>query len=115
MRYSCSHWLPRLLYPMPRVSYHWLFCLTMALVLAIATPVAAGGHHGDAACVGNLAGQDSAVAWESAMVDSGELDTAAASLCSMTCAQCPASMARLANDAVASSIGRERYCTPVTL
>jgi hypothetical protein len=90
---------------MRRLSSHWLLSLLMVLVLAMAPPVAAGGHHGDAACVESLVGQDSALAWElSAMFDPGEPDAPAASSCGSPCAQCVASMARLADDAVAASI-----------
>ena len=90
---------------MRQLSCHWLLCLMMALVLAIAAPVVAGGHHGDATCVESLVGQDSAVAWElSAMVEPSEPDASLASPCCMPCAQCGATLARLTIDAVAASI-----------
>lgn len=90
--------------PMRRLSCHWLLSLLMALVLAIAPPVAAGGLHGHASCLGSLAMQDQA-AWDtSGTADPNEPDATLASPCCMPCASCGASMARLSGGAVSSSI-----------
>lgn len=71
---------------MPRFSCHWLPSLLMALVLAVAPPVAAGGHHGDVSCLESLAVLDQAMAWEKA--DSEEPLFNVASPCCMPCLQC---------------------------
>lgn len=95
-------------YPyMRRLSSHWLLSLLMALVLAMAPPVAAGGHHGDAACLESQLMEHSAMqgaaAWDlSATADPSEPDASLASPCCIPCAQCGASMARLIIEAVAS-------------
>ncbi len=94
---------------MRRLSYHWLLSLLMALVLAIAPPVAAGGHHGDASCLGSQLEERSAMQgsadWDlSAAADPSEPDASLASPCCMPCAQCGATFARLTIDAMASPL-----------
>lgn len=89
---------------MRRLSCHWLLSLVMALLLAIAAPVAAGGHHGDVACLESLSLEDP-VAWDtSETAEPSESHSSAASPCCLPCAQCGASMARLAAEGAVSSI-----------
>ena len=89
---------------MRRLSSHCLLSLLMALVLAIAAPVAAGGHHGDAACLESLSVEDQ-MGWNtSETAEPSESHSSVASPCCLPCAQCGASMARLASEAVVSSL-----------
>lgn len=93
---------------MRRLSCHWLLSLLMALVLAMAPPVAAGGHHGDAACLERHVMEGSAMqatsAWDlSGTADSHEAEATMASPCCMPCAQCEASMDLLADPSLASA------------
>ena len=88
---------------MRRLSCHWLLSLLMALVLAIAAPVAAVGHHGDASCLESLAMQKQP-AWEtSKTAGPDEQDATLASPCCMPCASCGASMAPQAAGLMTSS------------
>lgn len=90
---------------MRRLSSHWLFSLLMVFVLAIATPVAAGGHHGNASCLDSLALQGQVVAWDiSELAEPKESDPSSVSPCCMPCAYCGASMVRLTDGAAAASI-----------
>ncbi|WP_290784675.1 hypothetical protein, partial [Halomonas sp.] len=90
-------------HPMRGLSCHWLLSLLMALVLAIAAPVAAVGHHGDASCLESLAMQE-LPAWEtSETAGPDEPDATLASPCCMPCVSCGASMAPRAAGLVTSS------------
>jgi hypothetical protein len=90
---------------MRRLSCHWLLSLLMALVLAIAPPVAAGGHHGDAACLESLDGQDLSAAGDvSETADPSEPHASVSSPCCMPCVQCGATMALLSGGAAVSAI-----------
>lgn len=94
---------------MRRLSCHWLLSLLMTLVLAIAPPAAAGGHHGDAACLESHVMEGSAMqappAWDlSATADPHEPEATMASPCCMPCAQCESSMDLLADLSMASSL-----------
>ena len=92
---------------MRRLSSHWLLNLLMALVLAMAPLVAAGGHHGDATCLESTAMEPSAMqgsaAWDlSATADPSEPDATSASPCCMPCTQYGLAMGPLVDVAQAS-------------
>ncbi|WP_416138569.1 hypothetical protein ACM26W_19265 [Halomonas sp. HK25] len=72
----------------------WWLCLTMALVMAIASPVAAIGHHGDTDCLVGLFAPEQTASWGMAgAADVDETDATVASPCCLPCAQCAAAMA----------------------
>ena len=103
VKYSPLFWLEWPPQRMSRLCYHWLICMMMALLLAFAPPVAAGGHQGDAACLENLA-THAPQAWDlAATAETAESHPTAASPCCMPCAQCGATMARLIAEAAVSS------------
>jgi len=72
----------------------WWLCLTMALLMAISSPVAAIGHHGNAACLDGLVGPEQASSWyQVGVADADEADSSLASPCCLPCVQCAAAMA----------------------
>lgn len=81
-------------FPVHRSFCSWWLCLTMALVMAIASPVAATGHHGDSACLVELFAPEQTAPWGMAgAADVDEADASVASPCCLPCAQCAAAMA----------------------
>lgn len=77
----------------------------MALLMAMASPVAATGHHGDTACLDSLAAPEQTASWGMAgAADLDDTDATVAASCCLPCAQCGTTAALLAGDALAASL-----------
>ena len=90
---------------MRRLSCHCLIQLLMALVLALATPLVAAGHHGDSDCLETRAAHAQAALWSMGGAgDVEEPDASLASPCCLPCAQCGTTAALPAGNAVVASL-----------
>ncbi|PMR79114.1 hypothetical protein C1H70_12460 [Halomonas urumqiensis] len=88
----------------------WWLCLTMALVMAIASPVAATGHHGDTACLDGLVGPEQDSSWyQAGVTDADEADTSQAPPCCLPCAQCAAAMASAPEGFIGLTVSRDEH------
>ncbi|MBA2779565.1 hypothetical protein [Billgrantia kenyensis] len=101
MKYSLCHWLTPQPEFMRRFSCHWLPSLLLALLLGIAPPVAAVGHHGDLSCLQSLVDEEVSMAW--AVADGDESTSSEAPPCCLPCAQCGTTMAPVVGSPVVAA------------
>ena len=77
----------------------------MALLMAMASPVAAGGHHGDIACLDGMAASEQITSWDMAgTAGADDADASLAAPCCLPCAQCATGTAPPAGGAMSASL-----------
>lgn len=77
----------------------------MALLMAMSSPVAATGHHGDIACLESQAVSEQTASWGMPGADDADdTDASVAAPCCLPCAQCATGTTPLAGGAMTASL-----------